>query len=610
MKVNFALQSAKIVGTPSNFCWSQTHSFFPQESQKKEKRGDLLAVLVIQGLREGIEAVAAGREVLGRLHEEYYGNLEGSAFDRLGGAVKKVCQEQEGVDVVAAALIGEVIYLAIFGKGKILLKREGRLGVVLSGDGDLVMASGFIKDNDLAILGSEKFFEATGGEVLKSALESSELDQAVELLAPAILGQAERADAVAILGLFKKNQEEIQLEEIPSPEPEIQEEKTKIFSFKRRIFVRKKDFAPKKRLYFILSLFLLVALGLSFVFGIRKSYETKKKAEVRSLLSSAEEKFNQGKILFTTDPKQGRSLAEEAKEIAQKAILVKGDSGEAELVKKQIEDFLSSSQQEIILSDGATFMDLNLIQDGAMGVSLAVIDKNLVILDSDKKKVYLLDYEKKSQAIYDVSGGESRLLAPFNNKIMAFSDKGIEEIDLKSKSVSLKINKDGDWKEIVGLSSFGQSLYLLDSAGGNLWRYPADGNEFGGKRSWFVGSPPDLSDAVSMMVDGSIWVLQSRTSDSNASILKFNLGKQEGFSLSKMPEPFGEPAKIYTSTETQNLYVLDKGKGKIFVIAKNGEFKIAYSWEEIKQADDLVAIEAIKKIFLLSGSKIYEIGMK
>jgi len=603
MKMNFALQSAKIVGTPSSSRWSQTHCFSSEESEKKEKRGDLLAVLVIQGLGDGIEAVAAGREILGRLHEEYYGNLEGSAFERLGEAVKKVCQEQGGVEIVAAALVGEVIYLAVFGKGKILLKREDKLGVVLEGGGDLVTASGFIKDNDLIILGSEKFFRVIENKILKLALENSELDQAVELLAPAILGQSEMADAAAILGLFEEVQEEIQTEEVPSlfPPP----------SFKNRIFVRNKDFASKKRFYFILSLVLLVILGLGFIFGIKKSYEAKKETEVKALLSQAEEKFNQARAVFVTDPGKGRLLAEEAKSITQKAIGVKEGFAETELIKKQIEDFLSSSQSEIVLNDTPTFMDLNLIQDGAGGVSLSVIDKNLVILDPNKKKVYLLDYEKKSHTVFDISGEGGNLTTVFGSKVIVFSSKGVEEVNPQNKAVSLKISKDVEWKEIAGMASFGQNLYLLDRGGSNLWRYAANGDEFGAKKGWFVGDRPDLSKAVCLAIDGSVWILEEDN------ILKFNLGKQESFVLSKMPaspqggpESFGNPVKIYTSTETQNLYVLDKSRGKIFVIAKNGEFKIAYSGEEIKQAEDLVAIESLKKIFLLSRSKIYEVGLR
>ena len=70
----YTVETAKIVGSPADGFWSQIHTFFPQDDLKKEKRGILLAVLVVSGVEEGIEAVAQGREILGRLHEEYYGD--------------------------------------------------------------------------------------------------------------------------------------------------------------------------------------------------------------------------------------------------------------------------------------------------------------------------------------------------------------------------------------------------------------------------------------------------------------------------------------------------------------------------------------------------------
>ena len=87
------LETAKIVGTATESSWSQVHTFFPADIEKQERRGRLLAVLSLRGLKEGLEAVAAGREIIARLHEEYYGNLTGSAFSRLKTAVKKVAAE-------------------------------------------------------------------------------------------------------------------------------------------------------------------------------------------------------------------------------------------------------------------------------------------------------------------------------------------------------------------------------------------------------------------------------------------------------------------------------------------------------------------------------------
>jgi len=173
----------------------------------------------------------------------------------------------------------------------------------------------------------------------------------------------------------------------------------------------------------------------------------------------------------------------------------------------------------------------------------------------------------------------------------------------------LKIEKDEAWEKIVGLGTYGGNLYLLDQGAGNLWRYLATEEGFGSRRTWFSGTPPDLSGNVSLAIDGAIWVLKKE------GISKFNLGKEESFALSRMPasrgepENFLEPVKIFTSAEAENLYVLDKGRGKIYVITKTGEFKAVYSWEGLKNAQDLVAVESLKKLFVLSGEKIYEVGL-
>lgn len=109
MKSIFACQIAKVVGTPTNGFWSQVHTFSPEDPVKKEKRGDLLAVLVLSGVPEGIEAVAAGREVLARLHEEYYGHLEGSPFERLKESLAKISQESPEAEIVAAVVFGPAL---------------------------------------------------------------------------------------------------------------------------------------------------------------------------------------------------------------------------------------------------------------------------------------------------------------------------------------------------------------------------------------------------------------------------------------------------------------------------------------------------------------------
>ena len=163
---NFSVQAAKIVGTPSQKTWSQVHTFFPEDSLKKEKRGILLAVLSFAGIGEGIEALSVGREILLRLHEEYYGQTEVPVLEQLRKAVGRVCQEfaqeEQKLEICAGVLLGDVLYLAISGGGQVWLKRQDALGRVLEGNGEVVDGSGLLEEGDVLVLGTSSFFGALG----------------------------------------------------------------------------------------------------------------------------------------------------------------------------------------------------------------------------------------------------------------------------------------------------------------------------------------------------------------------------------------------------------------------------------------------------------------
>ena len=116
----------------------------------------------------------------------------------------------------------------------------------------------------------------------------------------------------------------------------------------------------------------------------------------------------------------------------------------------------------------------------------------------------------------------------------------------------------------------------------------------------------DLEDAVSMAIDGSVWLLFS-----DSSIVKFTRGVKDSFVVSGTDANFNAPEKIYTDPDLENLYVLDRKNTRVVVINKEtGEYQAQYSWPGLAGAYDLFASEEEKKILLLTGERIYEIPLK
>jgi hypothetical protein len=171
------------------------------------------------------------------------------------------------------------------------------------------------------------------------------------------------------------------------------------------------------------------------------------------------------------------------------------------------------------------------------------------------------------------------------------------------KTPSLLIEKDEAWVTIVDMKEFSGNLYLLDT-GGEIWKYPFLETEFGTKQRW-LKEATNLNQALSMAIDGSLWVLLS-----DGRVLRFTQGESNYFAISGLEKELNNPSVIYTDFGSESLYLLDKGNSRIVVIDKSGEYKSEYLWSEISQANDLLVLEEQGKIFLLIGSKIFTIDIK
>jgi len=110
----------KIVGGVGSRRWAQVHDFVPEDDQEKLTRRGRLILLASIGTEEEkneVEVVSEGREILARLHELYYGNLEGEAMEVLAGAIEEAEKEFAGVEVTALAIIDKALFCALNGGG-------------------------------------------------------------------------------------------------------------------------------------------------------------------------------------------------------------------------------------------------------------------------------------------------------------------------------------------------------------------------------------------------------------------------------------------------------------------------------------------------------------
>lgn len=622
---------ARLVGTPNQHSWSQVHSFIPEDKEKREKRGILLAVLSFSG-EEGVEAVATGREILARFHEEYYGETETKIFTQLSRAVGKIeeefAQPERKLEIAAGVIAGEAAYLVVKGGGRILLKRNSAVQTLVKGNQEKIeTASGYLQLGDLLVLGTSLVFQVLPEGGLRAALAHEEPEEVVEAIAPLVHGQKKMAGVASLVAKVEK--EEVLVEEAIEPEAEAKEAGPKfrpqlslveqvVSRIKRlslklspgigRVYLRQREREIKqKKMILTVAVILIILLAVSVVFGSKKRETSQREQKFESLYAQVEAAIQEGEALEELNPVKAKEtlLRAQAQVIELEELGV--EPGRLAEIKSRLEQTISGVVKERELGELPVFFDLSLVREKGRGEAMSLSHGAGVILDPQEKRLFAFSLAPKSVEV--VAGGDelegAALATIYSDRAYVLTQKGILEVNTANKRTALVIEKDEEWGEILDLGAFGGSLYLVDKKG-MIWRYPVGETGFGGKQEWFgPGVSPHLSEVVSMAIDGSIWLLKK-----DGKILKFTQGAPDVFGFSGLDKELKEPQALYNDDETNNLYVLDRGNSRVLVLAKSGEYQGQYLSPMISQATDLVVSEAEKKILVLVGDKVYEIGME
>lgn len=600
--MSFSLTSIKITGTPGPSGWSQVHEFKPDDPEKLAKRGHLFAVVAA--------APEVGRELILRLHEEYFGNLEATAFYALKDAVGKTINEfgldQQGVEVAATVVLGEVVYSAAGGGGRVEIYREGNMAKILeSTRSEVVSASGYPKSNDQIILGTTSFFNNVSSGIIKAALEGPDSQAAIESLGSTIHSNPDSGNMGCVVIKFTKTV-------LPTPAPTTEPFfKRLAFSLikalpERKIFVKKanldEEVSVGRKNTLWVGAILLALLIVSIGFGIKQTRARKFRESYQDILIQAKDQLVQAQNIASSDPSQARTLFLDSQAKTKELVERKIKDKEVAQLEKQINE-KESLIMGIYRQTPELYLDLSLLSSGFKGDKLIASGESLYVLDkAGKRLVGIVMATKKTNVLAgpDQADGISDVLAYENKAYGVFAD-GIYLMGNKKEKVISK-----DWEKEVLAYAYAGNIYVLDKETNGIWRYQGSEGSFGVKQNWLAaGTKPDFAGVKQVFIDGAVWVLGEPFK-----ISKFSLGSPQAFSPKGVFPEIASAAAIYSNEEDKYLYVLEPEQKRIIVLEKNSVYNAQYLADEIGQATGLVVSEKDKKIILLTGEKLYSIEVK
>lgn len=609
--------SAKISGIPNAFGWTQVHEFKPEEEEKLLKRGHLFAVFSTKKKEEGLDSVSSGRELLSRLHEEYFGNVDTQAFIALKNAVSKVSGEFSktwgDVEIATVVLLGDVVYSAAVGGGKVAIYRDGAIATILeSGPFEVVTASGYPKEGDYIILGSRLFFEDIPFGTLKASLEGPDLSASIESLAPQVSANENSGNMGAVvIGFGKKIILEAIRKTIPIKERVmvVKRNTSNFFSRflpERKIYVREKNLDDQagvgKKTTFYVGILLLILLFVSIGFGIKQNLTKRYKSTYQEELTQATNSLNEAETMVSTDPKRAREL------------FLDSQTKVNNLLSKKIEDKeltsldvkLKEREAEILgiyKEEPSLYLDLSLLSSGFSGDKLIFSGGNIFVFDKNGKKVVKIAIDTKKTQI--VAGPEQ---VDGATDIFAYQDSvyGVFSDAIYSLGTAKKKVIEKDWQGDIFAYAYTGNTYILDKAANVIWRYQGSEDGFGAKQNWIApGIKPDFKNAKQIVIDGTIWILSDPFN-----ISRFSQGSPQAFKPQGGYPNIEDITAIHSNEENKYIYLLAKEEGRVVVLEKNGNYKAQYQSDKFKEGIGIIVSEKNSKAIILTKEKLIQADLK
>ena len=235
--------------------------------------------------------------------------------------------------------------------------------------------------------------------------------------------------------------------------------------------------------------------------------------------------------------------------------------------------------------------------------------QNLFKVGLGEKEGEIIQQERKFNLAANLDNAIAFYSKP--NQVFIFKDGNFSQVSLEDPYADFKGEDD--------FSSFKSNLYFLDKKTGEIIKYPYLKNfEWGFPQLWLDPKTKKATEAESMAIDGSLWILNK-----DNSIDKYYAGRlQETLKLDIFPYPKNF-SKIFASPALPYLYLLEPAQSRIIILNKTGQVIKQFQSKKFDNLLDFAVVEEDKSssspfaaarvsedgktIYLLNGLKLYKI---
>jgi hypothetical protein len=147
--------------------------------------------------------------------------------------------------------------------------------------------------------------------------------------------------------------------------------------------------------------------------------------------------------------------------------------------------------------------------------------------------------------------------------------------------------------------TWGARLYVLDATHNRLIRQYATLSGYG-QPQFYLKDGTDVSQAISMAVDGSLWLLNA-----DGSVTQIRLGNRQDFELQPINPPLTTATRLYTAEGLEHLWILDAAGQRVLAFDKEtGALVGQYVSDRLGNGKDLRVDETAGELLVAIGHQV------
>jgi hypothetical protein len=367
---------------------------------------------------------------------------------------------------------------------------------------------------------------------------------------------------------------------------------------------KKSDVNKKNILIAIVAVLVLLVISVSVLMDSRRNKAIREEYRVKI------EQLNQDLHVANTkgyanDKETANAILEKVEEEAREILETNYFRAETLALLDKIQDTRDNINNTDRLKELAPYVDLTTKNDDVKALGLVSLDNNFFAYEYNRLYEIILDQILDPRTIDDTEIVIAAA-AMEDQDVLVFLTQSGRIMEYVDGLIRFANTEDQAWKSGVDVAAYGKYIYILNPEENQIYKYARLRSKYSSGGEY--NSDADLSRAISLAIDGDIYVLKE-----GGQIVKIYKSKQQPFRIEDLAVDISEATQIFTMPELDNLYLLDTKNKRVVILTKSDSGISRYYgqviFEELENVRKIYVEKNENILHVLTDTEIYKIDI-